>query len=90
MGFVLGLLVEGAIFGVALRAILPGEQRWTIGQTVGIGVVGWLVVGFLLRAVFGALFGLVTMFVVLGGALLLLGVLYLFLFSPQRGGARRR
>jgi hypothetical protein len=83
IGFVLGLLVQGAIFGVALRAILPGEQQWSIGQTVGIGVVGWLVLGFILRAIFGALVGLLIPLLILGGA-------YLFIMSRRGGGARRR
>lgn len=81
-GFVLGLLVQGALFGVALRAVLPGEQRWTLAQTVGIGMVGWMVIGFVVRAVFGALTALVLPLLVLGGV-------YLF-FAQRRGGARRR
>jgi hypothetical protein len=80
-GFVLGLLVQGALFGVALRAVLPGEQRWTIAQTVGVGIVGWMVIGFVLRAVFGALTALILPLLVLGGV---------YLFVAQRGGARRR
>ena len=80
-GFVLGLLVQGALFGMALRAILPGDQRWTIAQTVGIGIAGWLVIGFVLRAVFGALTALILPLLVLGGV---------YLFVAQRGGARRR
>jgi hypothetical protein len=82
IGFVLGLLIQGALFGVALRAILPGEQRWTMGQTVGIGVVGWLVLGFFLRAIFGVLTGLILPLLILGGA-------YLYV-AQRRGGARRR
>ena len=81
VGFVLGLVVQGLIFGVALRAILPGEQKWTIPQTLGIGVVGWLVVGFILKALFGMLVGLLIPLLILGGA-------YLF-FVSRRGGARR-
>ena len=82
IGFILGLLVQGALFGVALRAILPGEQRWTIAQTVGIGVVGWMVLGFVLRAIFGVLTGIVLPLLILGGV-------YLFVVQ-RRGGARRR
>jgi predicted membrane channel-forming protein YqfA (hemolysin III family) len=81
-GFVLGLLVQGALFGVALRAVLPGEQRWTLAQTVGIGMVGWMVIGFFVRALFGALTALVLPLLVLGGV-------YLFV-AQRRGGARRR
>jgi hypothetical protein len=82
IGFILGLLVQGALFGVALRAILPGEQRWTIAQTVGFGVVGWMVLGFVLRAIFGVLTGLILPLLILGGV-------YLFV-AQRRGGARRR
>ena len=82
IGFILGLLVQGALFGVALRAIIPGEQSWTIGQTVGIGVVGWMVLGFVLRAIFGVLTGLLLPLLILGGV-------YLFV-AQRRGGARRR
>ena len=82
IGFILGLLVLGALFGVALRAILPGEQSWTIGQTVGIGIVGWMVLGFVIRAIFGALTALILPLLVLGGV-------YLFV-AQRRGGARRR
>jgi hypothetical protein len=82
IGFILGLLIQGALFGVALRAILPGEQQWTIGQTVGVGVVGWMVLGFVLRAIFGVLTGLVLPLLILGGV-------YLFV-AQRRGGARRR
>jgi len=81
IGFILGLLVQGALFGVALRAILPGEQRWTIAQTVGIGVVGWMVLGFVLRAIFGVLTGILLPLLILGGV-------YLFVVQ-RRGGARR-
>lgn len=70
IGFVLGLLVQGALFGVALRALLPGRQRWTVGQTVGAGIAGWMIFGFVLRAIFGALTGLLLPLLVLGGVYL--------------------
>ena len=82
VGFILGLLIEGLLFGVAIRAILPGEQDWTIGQTVGIGVVVWLVLGFILRAIFGALAALVLPALIIGG-------LYLW-FASKRGGTKPR
>jgi hypothetical protein len=82
IGLVLGLLVQGALFGVALRAILPGEQRWSTAQTVGIGIVGWMVFGLVLRVIFGALTALILPLLILGGV-------YLFV-AQRRGGARRR
>ena len=81
IGFVIGLLIQGALFGVAVRAILPGEQKWTVAQTVGIGIVGWMILGFVLRAVFGALTGLLLPLLILGGV-------YLWV-TQKRGGARR-
>jgi hypothetical protein len=83
IGFILGLLVQGALFGVALRAVLPGEQSWTISQTVGIGIVGWMIFGFVLRAIFGAVTGLLLPLLVLGGV-------YLYVTQRRGGGARRR
>jgi hypothetical protein len=83
IGFVLGLLLQGALFGVALRAILPGEQSWTMGQTVGIGIVGWMILGFVLRAIFGALTGLLLPLLILGGV-------YLWVTQRRGGTARRR
>ena len=82
IGFILGLLVQGALFGVALRAVLPGEQSWTISQTVGIGIVGWMILGFVLRAIFGALTGLLLPLLILGGV-------YLWA-TARRGSARPR
>jgi hypothetical protein len=83
IGFVIGLLIQGALFGVALRAILPGEQKWTVPQTVGVGIVGWMILGFVLRAIFGALTGLLLPLLILGGV-------YLWVTQKRGGGARRR
>ena len=82
MRFLLGLLVEGALGGVALRAALPGEQDWSILQTLGIGLVAWIVVGLAIKVVFGVVAGLVLPLIIIGG-------LYLW-FASKRGGARRR
>ena len=39
IGFVVTLCIEGLIGGVVLRAILPGEQTWSIGQTFAFGLI---------------------------------------------------
>ena len=83
VGFVVTLLIEGLIGGVALRAVLPGEQNWTIGQTLAIGVVTWFLVGLALQVLVGAIVGLVLPLLVVGG-------LCLWVASRRRGGARRR
>jgi len=70
--FIIGLCIEGLIGGVALRAILPGEQDWSIGQTVAIGVVTWLVVGIAIRVVLGVVAGLILPILLVGGAALYL------------------
>jgi hypothetical protein len=80
--FIVGLCIEGAIFGAVVRAILPGEQDWSIGQTIGVGVVGWLALGILFRVVLGVVAGLVLPLLLLGGV-----ALY---FSRRRGGALPR
>ena len=40
VGFVLGLLIQGLIFGVVVRAILPGEQKWTIPRSASASSAG--------------------------------------------------
>ena len=80
--FIIGLCIEGAIFGAVIRAILPGEQNWAIGQTLGVGVVGWVVLGIVFKVVLGVVAGLILPLLLLGGA-----ALYL---SRRRGGALPR
>jgi hypothetical protein len=67
---ILGLCIEGAIGGVALRAILPGEQNWSIGQTLLIGLVAFFVVGMAIKIVLGVVAGLILPIVLIGGAAL--------------------
>ncbi|HKN92229.1 MAG TPA: GlsB/YeaQ/YmgE family stress response membrane protein [Acidimicrobiia bacterium] len=80
--FLIGLFLEGLIFVAVVRAILPGEQNWTIGQTIAIGVISWVALGILFRVVLGVVAGLVLPLLLLGGA-----ALYL---SRRRGGALPR
>jgi hypothetical protein len=70
--FILGLCIEGAIGGMALRAILPGEQDWSIGQTLLIGLAAWIVVGLAIRIVLGVVAGLLLPILLIGGAALYL------------------
>lgn len=72
IGTIVGLLIEGVIFGVVVRALIPGEQTWTIPQTVGVGVIGWLVLGIILKIIFGAFVALLLPVLLFGGAFLLI------------------
>jgi uncharacterized membrane protein YeaQ/YmgE (transglycosylase-associated protein family) len=42
---ILGFLIFGLIVGLVARAIRPGKQALTTGQTLGLGVVGSLIGG---------------------------------------------
>jgi uncharacterized membrane protein YeaQ/YmgE (transglycosylase-associated protein family) len=52
--FILVLLFFGLLFGAIARAIVPGRDRMSLGQTWLLGVVGSFVGGFLGYALFGA------------------------------------
>ncbi len=54
LGFILYLLVIGLIAGFVARALVPGRDAMTIGQTILLGIVGSFVGGFLGWALFGA------------------------------------
>lgn len=52
--FILILLGIGLVFGLIARALVPGRDALTLGQTWVLGVVGSLVGGFLGYLIFGA------------------------------------
>ena len=52
--FILILLGIGLLFGLIARAVVPGPDPLSLGQTWLLGVVGSLVGGFLGYAIFGA------------------------------------
>lgn len=54
IGFILYLLVIGVIAGYLARAIVPGPDPMSFGQTVILGIVGSFVGGFLGALLFGA------------------------------------
>lgn len=47
IGFILYLVVVGIVAGYVARAVLPGKQSLSFGQTVGIGVAGSFIGGWL-------------------------------------------
>ncbi|MDP9397047.1 MAG: GlsB/YeaQ/YmgE family stress response membrane protein [Actinomycetota bacterium] len=64
--FILSLIILGLIVGALARLLVPGRDPMGVAGTIGIGVVGMLISGFIGRALFGArgnfgsiLFGLI-------------------------------
>ncbi|HEY2812565.1 MAG TPA: GlsB/YeaQ/YmgE family stress response membrane protein [Acidimicrobiales bacterium] len=54
LGFIVYLLLIGLVAGFIARAIIPGRDAMTIGQTIILGIVGSFIGGFLGWALFGA------------------------------------
>ena len=54
IGFVIVLIVMGLLIGLLARTLVPGKDPMSMWETLGIGVVGTLVSGFIGRALFGA------------------------------------
>jgi uncharacterized membrane protein YeaQ/YmgE (transglycosylase-associated protein family) len=52
--FVLVLLVFGLLFGLIARAVVPGPDPMTLGETWLVGIIGSFVGGFVGYALFGA------------------------------------
>ena len=54
IGFILFLLVVGLVAGFLARAIVPGKDPMSIGQTLILGIVGSFVGGFIGYALMGS------------------------------------
>ena len=52
IGFILYLLVVGLVAGFIARAIVPGRDAMSVGQTLVLGIVGSFVGGFIGYALF--------------------------------------
>jgi uncharacterized membrane protein YeaQ/YmgE (transglycosylase-associated protein family) len=87
--FLLVVLFFGLIFGMIARAIVPGRDRMSLGQTWLLGVVGSFVGGFLGYALFGADLddGAVQMGGVFGS--IVGSVIVLLVYRAVRGRDRR-
>ena len=53
IGFILFLLVIGLVAGFIARAIVPGRDPMSVGETLVLGIVGSFIGGFLGWALFG-------------------------------------
>lgn len=54
IGLVIVLIVMGLLIGSLARLLVPGRDPMSLPKTLGIGVVGTLVSGFIGRALFGS------------------------------------
>lgn len=54
IGFILYLLVVGLVAGFLARALVPGRDPMSTGQTLVLGIIGSFVGGFLGYALMGA------------------------------------
>ena len=54
IGFILFLLVVGLIAGFLARALVPGKDAMSVGQTLVLGVIGSFVGGFIGYALMGS------------------------------------
>ncbi|MGE3620937.1 MAG: GlsB/YeaQ/YmgE family stress response membrane protein [Acidimicrobiia bacterium] len=53
IGFLISLVVVGLIAGFAARALVPGDDAMSVGQTLVLGIVGSFIGGFVGWAIFG-------------------------------------
>lgn len=88
--FILILLGVGLLFGLIARAIVPGRDPMSLGQTWLLGVIGSLVGGFLGYAIFGA--DIDDGAVQAGGVIssIVGAVIVLLIYRAVRGRGRRR
>jgi uncharacterized membrane protein YeaQ/YmgE (transglycosylase-associated protein family) len=53
LGFILYLIVIGIVAGFIARALVPGRDPMSVGETMVLGIVGSFIGGFLGWALFG-------------------------------------
>ncbi len=90
LAFIIYLVVIGLVAGFLARALVPGADPMSIGETIVLGIVGSFIGGFLAYALFGTDFeeggiqasGLVGS--VIGAIIALLA------YRAVRGGSSRR
>ena len=91
IGFIIGLLVVGLIAGVIARLLMPGRDPLGILGTIGLGIAGSFVGGFLLNLVEYhslSVHGFHTVGLI--GSIIGAWVLLLVLRLTRTGPARRR
>ncbi|HEX7166905.1 MAG TPA: GlsB/YeaQ/YmgE family stress response membrane protein [Acidimicrobiales bacterium] len=53
LGFILALIIIGAVAGFIARALVPGRDPMGVGATIVLGIVGSFIGGFLGYVLFG-------------------------------------
>ena len=53
LGFIITMIIVGAIAGFVARALVPGRDPMGVGQTILLGIVGSFIGGFLGYLLFG-------------------------------------
>ena len=80
IGYIISLVIAGAIFGALGRLAIPGPNPMSIGMTILVGIGGAF-----LGALVGGLLGASGLIVVI---LEVLGAAAIVYFMQRRGGAR--
>ncbi|HLF40571.1 MAG TPA: GlsB/YeaQ/YmgE family stress response membrane protein [Acidimicrobiia bacterium] len=69
IGFLLILVLGGAVVGGLGRLALPGPDPMTLGQTIAVGIAGSLLAGLVVRVLSGGEYGAGLLASVLGATL---------------------
>lgn len=87
LGFLLYLLLVGIIAGYLARALVPGPDPMSFWQTVGLGIVGSFVGGFLGSLLLGSGEALFSAAGIIGS---IVGAVVALLIYRAVGGSRNR
>ncbi|MDX6483185.1 MAG: hypothetical protein QOE95_956 [Gaiellaceae bacterium] len=60
MGYIIGLIIAGAIVGALGRLFHPGRDPMGILLTIGIGIASLLIAGLILHGVLGFIVGVIV------------------------------
>ncbi len=88
IGFIIGLIIIGAVAGFLARALVPGPDPMSVPMTILLGIVGSFVAGFFINLLFR---GDVTVSPAgwIGSIVGAIIVLLIYRAVTRRGGPRR-
>lgn len=92
LGFIVVMLIVGAIAGFVARFLVPGRDPMGIGATILLGIVGSFIGGFLGWAIFGKNFdkGALQTSGIIGSIIGAVIALLVYNAVTQRSGRRHR